>query len=835
MHYPRLLLAVLAAGLLVSFRLPLDEFARLVEQQLARFYQAAAPEKAYLHFDKDSYAAGETIWFKAYVVDAARHQPDSSRAVYVDLIGPDQQVLGHQVLALQNGGAPGDFVLPPELPQGGYTVRAYTSWMRNTPEFFFSRVLPVWSENTSPSRSENPAGKPDVQFFPEGGQLVNGVPSVVGFKATGPNGLGLAITGTVQDAQGNVVAELRSQHLGMGRFELVPAAGQRYTARIRPGNGPELTYALPAAQPSGLALRVQDLGDAYQLTVQRQAGATDAAAERITVMAHVRGRMVYLEQTELQGRAPFAPKILKSQFPAGIIHFTVFDSQRAARCERLAFADTDPGVRLTLQPDKAVYAPREKVTVKVAAQGAAGRPVAADFSLAVTEAALAAPTGYETDIRTHLLVTSDLRGHVEQPAFYFTSPTPATKQALDDLLLTQGWRRFAWQPLLAGQLGNFPHPLERTLSLRGRVVGSRQEPLPGVTVELTRSKSAAPQQTLTDAEGRFVFTGFSGLDTALVRLEAKPTRKVRQPQLLLDTDYPAVSEVAQALQLPMPPENRVALLASARSSATADPTPNGRSILLSNVTIKGSKAALKPDNRRIYGRADAVIQTKNIAGISTYRDVVQVLQGRVAGLSVVSNQNFVQITMRGVNSVQQSRLSPVGGGNSRTASSDAPSIKTAVPLFLLDGVPTDINMINSVPVTDFETIEVLKPSSAAIFGDRAGAGAIAFFTKYANPNYNPAADQQPTREPNMYMPPRFYQARKFYEPAYGTNPSAAAADKRGATIYWNPTVHTSAAGVVTISFYTSEKTGVFRLQAEGLSPAGSPGRGTAILTVEKTK
>ncbi|SMB95482.1 hypothetical protein SAMN00120144_4101 [Hymenobacter roseosalivarius DSM 11622] len=198
---------------------PMDDFVRQVMVRLQNFYIASFPEKSYIHTDKSFYATGETIWLKAYVVDASLHLPDTvSQVLYVDLIAPDQRVIAQRVLRLTQGTAAADFELADSLAQGMYTVRAYTNWMRNfSPDYFFSKRLPVWQAATAVTdaaaarpgakprvRKAAPVPKPktDVQFFPEGGNMVVGLPAVVAFKATDEYGRGVAVSGQLTDDQG---------------------------------------------------------------------------------------------------------------------------------------------------------------------------------------------------------------------------------------------------------------------------------------------------------------------------------------------------------------------------------------------------------------------------------------------------------------------------------------------------------------------------------------------------------------------------------------------------------------------------------------------------------
>ncbi|HEX8427713.1 TonB-dependent receptor plug domain-containing protein [Hymenobacter sp.] len=814
------LLALVGFGLLsLAFQGPPDAFIELVMKQLTRFYASTYPEKSYLQFDKDTYAAGETVWFKAYVVQASTHRPDTlSRVLYVDLLGPNQKVVQQRVLTLKNGTSPGDFQLVDTLKQGTYTVRAYTSWMRNAGSgYFFTRPLTVWANTVAtaskPGRrpaTGTPAATPpaskwlDVQFFPEGGQFVAGLSSTVGFKATDSYGMGVEVQGVVQDEAGQTVAEFRSQHLGMGRFQLKPEAGKRYVAIVRQPDGQRIRHDLPAAQPTGFTMRILQLSGSYQVAIQCKLPPT-APAERITVVGQVRGQVVYAGQGEISEGNTFSTSIPKDRFPAGVVHFTLFDSKQVARCERLAFTNADPDLRISLQPDKPAYGPREKVTVRVAVTDAAGQPAPGQFSLAVNSTTLAPLDSGATDIRTHLLLTSDLHGTVELPGYYFRNQKPDTRQALDNLLLTQGWRRFVWKPLLANKFGAFPYPLEQTLSLTGQVLGNKQAPAGGIKVSLFRFGAAQDiTQATTDSAGRFLFMGFTGRDTARLLVQVSPQKGLRNPVIKLDR------RLVEPSKTPTPPlpdaaPAREPYLASSKRQQVVERqySPNAKTIMLGNVTVKGKKPVV-PDTRRIYGQADVVVKTKDIPAASSYTNVLQLLQGRVAGVQVTgSNPLNMSVQIRGYGE----------------------------PLFVLDGIPVDATVINTIAVNDVESVEVLKGPSAAIYGSRGGGGVIAIFTKRGNPDYD--FTNEPARGLQPYVMPLFHQVREFYAPVYDNGKNASVPDFRSATLYWAPTVRTDATGQATLSFFTSEEVGPFRLTLEGISNTGAPGHGTGSFQVSK--
>lgn len=354
-------LAVMAGLLtLAAFRVPPEEspFRRIVKSLLG-FYATTLPEKAYLHLDRPYYASDETVWFKAYLAEADSHRPDTlSKILYVELISPQRRIVARRTLHLLAGVSPGDLALPDTLAAGTYQLRAYTNWMRNAgPEFFFSRPLAVLDAQGKLPAGSAPTAKTDLQFFPEGGSLIDELESEVGFRAVDGHGHGVAVQGVVLDAQGREVARFQSRHLGMGTFRLAPAAGQRYRAVVAGPGGARIEYPLPASQPTGYALRVSETETDFLVTIRRHPAPGAAPAGPAMLLAQVRGQVSFAVSVPGAGATPVAVRLAKAKFQPGLAHLTLFDEQGTAECERLVFVPNPPGVRLTFTPDKTTYAP----------------------------------------------------------------------------------------------------------------------------------------------------------------------------------------------------------------------------------------------------------------------------------------------------------------------------------------------------------------------------------------------------------------------------------------------------------------------------------------------
>ncbi|SNR54425.1 TonB-dependent receptor plug domain-containing protein [Hymenobacter mucosus] len=822
------LLALTSSAFRVADTEPVTRLVALMQ----RFYVQARPEVSYLHLDQPAYAAGETLWFKAYVVDAQAHRPDSlSKVLYVDMVSPEQQIVFRRTLALRGGLSEGDIVLPDTLTQGVYTLRAYTSWMRNAgQELFFSRRVPVWQAvppaagETNASRTAAQARKiakalqasaqPDVQFFPEGGDYVAGLQTMVGVKIVDATGHGLALRGVVLNDRDKEVTTFTTPTLGMSSFTLTPEPGRRYRAHVVLPDGSSADYPLPEVQSTGWVLNVREIGANYQVYVRHKGPATGTTAggEALRVLAHVRGVPVYIGEGHINSGETFTASIPKAKLPAGIVHVTLFDAQGTAQAQRLAFAPEIQGLRVTLQPDKTAYGPRQEVKLAVEVRTVTGEPVPAELSLAVANVAGLPELGSSTStIQSHLLLTSDLRGYVENPDYYFRTNTAATRRALDDLLLTQGWSRFVWSTLFTdtSPIATYDFPQEQALTISGQLVRPNGKPVPNGPLTVLEKKGRSVTESNANAAGYFLFTGFTGRDTAQVLVQARTEKGGSNVLIRLNELWPAPQP---AWPVPfLPPATNPAPEVAAYGQRSRQQqvlerqyrpdTTSG--IVLRNVTIRGHNIPVE-DSRSIHGVASNVLRLREIPNAASYNNIFELIQGRVAGVQVSRSGAGYRMLIRGIGSV--------------LGSSD--------PLYLLDGIRiADSEALINIPPAVIERVEILKGANAAIYGVDGANGVVAVFTKRgSDTDYLPALGVVVRRLP------AFYRTREFYAPRYATATSSKP-DPRATTLYWQPKVSVPASGRTTVRFYTADQGGAFRASVEGVSAGGKPAMGETQLLV----
>jgi len=790
---------------LLSYRWMEDDFSKLIASRLQEYRRVFPQEKAFLHTDKPYYVAGDTLWFSAYLAEGSIHFADSaSRVLYVDLVEKRTgKNMALKRIKLDGGYGNGDIKLNDALPVGAYTIRAYTNWMRNFPEdYYFHKDLYVF--NTETDNHETTASALDVQFFPEGGQLVSGLSTRIGFKATDQSGLGAEVSGFVLNQENDTIAAIKSEHLGMGRFPFEPVAGQKYTAFLRKKSEAYRRFDFPEIKSEGFTMIVNNLTTTDKMRVLVYSNFPDNTDKEVNIVAQTRGLVAFAAKGKVSKKG-LQLTVPTATLPDGITQLTLFDSQNKPVSERLVYVDHGERLGLKISTNKNSFNPREKTEVEIMISDTAGNPVETNLSIAVTDAGQIAQQSYDQNIISYLLLSSDLRGFIEQPAYYFDTTKTDRKIKLDLLMMTQGWRRFDWTDVLQESHTAPTRFVEHGFSIQGEVKKGNRKVTDKVmlSVFLTNDSINTFLTTESGESGRFSLDNLIFNDSLNVRLQGMNAKNSAGLNIILAPFDPPKFTI---LQIPFYPVTVDAVKMTEYLKRAGEYLEIERKIrasrekLLKEITIKGKREEER-DSRKLYSRADASIKvTPQMTGAAN--TILDMLQGRVAGVSVMGSGQNATVSIRG----------------SRTE-----------PTFLLDGMPVDKDLITSLSVFDVESIDVLKGASAAIYGSRGGSGVISILTKRGNSSYDYSKDITPGVTVSKIA--GFDIPRKFYEPRYDLKrPEDAKPDYR-ATIHWAPILRTGKDGKVKFSYFNTDASTNVNIRVEALTAWGIPGSAETVYSV----
>jgi len=762
----------------------LSPFPENKDQQIldkADIYYAKFPqEKIYLHTDRSSYWTNDDIWFKAYL----KESPIPECNFYVELLNASGTIVQKKLFWAQNGMAYGDLHASDTLSSGVYQIRAYTGWMRNFEDQWFFRkdlvILNPSDKKTSGEISKLKEDNVDFQFFPEGGTFLIGVENKVAFKATDNHGKGLDVEGKVLDERGNVVARFKSQFRGMGNFVFKPERGKKYTAEIVLNDNIKKKVKLPIAEEFGVSLSI-DTGDSVKLPIHISVGSIgNNPSDDFLLVAQANGLVAFKSEVKLtNGACNLA--VMKDSLPQGIIQFTLFDENLVPRCERLIFINHHDYLDVGIQPDQENYLSREKVHLQLTALPKRGTPMPANLSVSVFNQENQLNTAkYPDNILTYFLLNSELKGLIEEPAYYFKDDSLSTRLALDNLMLTHGYRHFEWQAISEDRFPKIDFPAEACLQVKGKVTSIMPgKPLPNcqLTMMLVKTQYGIYSQT-SDSLGHFVFSNLYFYNDIYFTIQAVNQKGKKNTSIELDKRS-SVSPLANFLPLAYQynqenTESTVKSLLAENEEIITRKWKLSDTILLNNVNVVAYRKKKGDGNNRMYVDPDYVYDAAKHDQV--YGNIIESLENDAYMMRYIDAQYY------------------------------------------LDGVPVDPDFIASLPVSVIDKVEVVK-----IGGFMKGGGPGVFF-------YLKRGERQKyeTKDAVGMLSGKisgYSISRKFYSPNYDTPlPDETKKDFRS-TLYWNPIVQTDSTGIANVSFYNSDQTGDVDIVVEGVTADGKLCRG----------
>ena len=782
---------------------------RLIQDNFFNQMELYPQEKIHLHTDRTVYVPGEKIWFKAYVVDAWSHQfPTHSRYVYVELINSADSLV-HRVMVVpdENGLFHGYIFLSNIIPAGDYTLRAYTRYMENLgDDYFFKKNIRIGDVSGGNRGNGGNGGNLafaqndyDVSFYPEGGYLTEGVLSRVAFKALNQQGASEIITGSMIDSENvTIVADVRTVYAGMGSFTFVPDPTKTYYLVCKSQSGQEKRFKLPAARKTR-SINTTFRNGRHFIAVRKSPGIPD---EPLFLLVHHKGKVLYFDLWDHQKE--YIP-LTTEQLPFGVVQAVLFDERMNPVSERLIFNKKNDRAALSITFDKPVYQKREKVASEIFLTDKDGNTLGGHVSIAVTDNSDMAIDSFNT-ITASLLLSSELKGYIESPGYYLQDHQGAI-MALDHLMMTHGWRRYATSEVVKGSYSRPGSGFELTREITGTVKsGVLNRPASNSEVTVL-PLGHNPFQTVTDTAGMFRFE-LHYPDSTLFFVQARNQRGSDRVELTVNPEmFPPLKHIPVSLSL-LPAVSEKENVTSSfldKAGQRARYNEDMRLINLDEIEVMAQRID-KRDELRLRFPVNAS-SDKTI-----YReDIESKMQGATRFTDLLINLPQIYVTT-------PSRLDDavvyVGPPVKTFGETNVPAI------ILIDGIEIPEPTPNIwLAVQDVESIDIFKSAGASMFGSRGMFGVISITTRKWNPN-DSATDFRSNS--TSFTPLGFQKPVEFYAPKYDSPEAKKSSlpDFR-TTIFWKPDQLISDYGNASFDFYAADFPTTYSILIEGISEEGT--------------
>jgi hypothetical protein len=649
----------------------------------------------------------------------------------------------------------------------------------------------------------------DVQFMPEGGNLVAGIKTKVGFKALAEDGKGTNISGRMLNSKQQEVTTFKTIHAGMGSFEFTPKAGEVYTAMV---NGINKTYSLPVVNAIGTALNIQPATSYDSLTVTVTASAELASRnEDYYLIGRARGIVCYAQVIRFTDRQIVKKSVPKELFPTGIARFSLHNTTNLPLNERQVFIDHHDDLQFTITNQMPGYGIRDSIALVIEVKDKYNRPVQGDFSLAITDDNQVKTDSLGNNLRNNLLLTSDLKGNVEDPAYYFINSSKQKQAELDDLMLTQGWVGYDWAAVFK------PKPLayqpEKEFVVQGKATNAFGKPVEKSKVSLLLNRSLAVRDTLTDSLGRFTFTGLFPLDSAVINLQALNKRGKEFNIGLNVEEFKSPEFKKTPLQVPWYFNTDSTLLknsATKFNQAKALAEYKGEGMTLREVQIKDRRIVKDSKNLNGAGEADEILDEDFMHTVK-HRSLAELLADKYKSLFY-----------------REFRAGRMGSTY---------RLKNHVINLIIDGVFISRfglaveDYMNYLDAEDIKGIEIMNSVKYAVAYERMYPSMVVKIPDRYLPIYlevttysGNGAFYKKTPGIYLYRPLPFTLPTQFYSPKYTlANKTVAMGTDMRSTLHWEPNVLTNAEGKATVSFFTADKPVNYTLIIEGITGEGEVG------------
>lgn len=766
-------------------------------------------EKLFIHTDRDVYTSGEKIWFRGYLENQSYNSAAPVSAyIYVELYA-DTLVSRVKIRNAPGEGYSGFIQLGDRIDPGSYILRGYTRNMENYPrDEMFHKRIEIVSKRAKPVFESAPEAREfDIQFLPESGHMVAYRPSKIAFKAVGSDGFGIRASVLLYNSADSLLGIYETRHRGMGLINILSADPRGYYAIVRDSAGVTKRLNLPAVESAGATIALTRINDRFSVKAEISSG----YAARVN--GGKGGNNVYLE-IKNSSETLYKKQILNefsqqsltetihlAQMPAGVNSIQIVTENGIILAERLFFTHRKFKSSVSVKPyslfdisesnpQETVYKPRDLVQLRIAVKDTAGRPVPADFSVSVTDSALAPYNVNRNNILSHLELCSELKGEIEDPGYYFNNQTQESERYLDLLMMTQGWR---CHTVSTGESGR-----EYSMKISGSVSGLfRKE------AKRTYLMVFCPEIQLTNAFyldqlSKFTMEGIHFPDSSKFLFGVAGRQGGQLYGVNIEKEkFPAFSFTNKRA----PKLTDKTLFVAAAKEQTSISGEFMERKLEEAVIVAPEKTILKPRyNPSPFLESFSRGQLKERDELQNY-DQMQL-------------QDYLIVAFPGLHIEDDSM------GNRRLISPRNVSMSgPGEPLIYVDGLKWESTSLLDqyrMTVEEVENVAYLSGTAGALYNT---VGGVILITSRKTGKIIDKTVPNVAR----VTPLGYQKSVKFYAPAYDNqlkrnNPLK---DLR-TTLYWSPSVKTDAEGIAKFEFYTTDRSGKMNIDIQGITGSGEP-------------
>jgi hypothetical protein len=764
-------------------------------------------EKIHIHFDKEIYLPGETIWFKAYLFEENMPTQNSTN-FYVALFNQSGQAIERKLCPIINASTSGFFTIPDTITSSQLLCRAYTKWMLNfDSSFLFTKTLKLYNDKQQGIKE---VASTSLQFFGEGGDIIENEYNTIAFKASYNNGLPFNFSGIIKkEGSDDTIATIQPQHDGMGRFDIEIEQGQTYYATWLDNKGNLQKTILPQAKVNGVSFKMVQQKNKLIYNIAAHLPQNDS----VTVVASMYQIVVYNKTVAIGKGARYTDMFITDSLPSGVLQLTIFNSQQQPLAERVCFIQNNYMVQTQIQNKSITLQKRSKNEIEIVTSDT----TLANMSLSITDADFNYVPSNE-NIFTSMLLKGDIRGYIHQPAYYFNASNNNAKSHLDLVMLTHGWRRYNHSMLLTNKPSSVQYATDSYLSVYGQISESQLPKLKkNEQVNLivkTKDSIVNYFSAMPDKGGLIKYENLLFYDTAKVYYSFNTQRELNTQIAFSKSNY----TLTQPQQI-----NFQAFLLNDTASIKTNATSLIKNYLTKNNPVFNSEKTLQAVNVKSGGwrnwkndpikKMDERYATGLFTGMGNTFSLDLVHDGKAWGKLDIFN--YIRNKIPGL---QIGSLDVINGRS---------LVYITKPVFVyIDEHESTTMDLENLTISQIAYVKLIPNFMGR--GMDAGGGSInptlAVYTRKGNDLIDRS---QKETDLNMVKIPGYSIIKEFYAPNYSQSDNSLVNDAR-TTLLWQPYIFTDKNNLsIPVVFYNNDFTKRIRIVLEGINEEGK------LLHIEK--